>query len=1232
MRQTQTQTLLASLAGLGLLASVAVSAAAPASPQGFITAKEYRGAAGVTVNDLVAMPNYPNNPDLVVYPVHFEWPTGADGNSPTDTSAPPGSVRDNYGVEIEGYVYAPTSGTYYFAIAADDGADLWLSTDDSPANAVQIAAEPVWSGVRMFAEANDRRTTVDAGTADERLVNQSRGIALQANKPYYIRARMKEGGGGDNLAVTWNTTGPTGFLDGDAPIPGAHLSSIDISDVNLPFFGALAGQANGFDWAVSDGQTRTVASATAKLNGATVPVTVVTRGGNKFVSYRITEVANFLASGSTHEVELVLTDSAGGTQTRTAEFTVAAYATVPASYKASSASTRGMNWYLYQTEIARPGANAVWAADNALAGGVIDPNTGTTAENIADTFGSVNGIFPIDIINFEQNGGDVDPANPANGPDRFNSVLPSINDARPNGFTPGQGFFSTDNMVAETTGYIELPAGMNTLVVNSDDGFRFSIFSGTGDVLGLVIGQFDGGRGASDTVMDFVVAEAGLYPFRLTWWEGGGGANVEFFSVNRETGQRILVNDPAVPAAIKTFRTGTGTAVVRSVLPAAGANTGDPAQPLKITLENGSTTVTTSSIKVKVNGEDAAVTTQTSGTQIIATATPATQPGFDSLVTVDLEYATSGGATRTATYTYRTRGFSPADLPPYTEGSFVIEAEDFNYDGGQSVAAANTMPYLNGAYDGLGGIEGIDFNNNDGPDSDLYRTETDSTGAHQVNMDLATGGRYAIARPGYEVTTNYKIGWVEGGSWQNYTRTIPAGFYNVYAALSYDGTAAGQLSASLALVTSDATQPDQTTQVLGTFTGPGSGGWGQNNLVAMADGAGNRAVWKAPGGPVTLRFNLGSGDFDWFVLTPASSVPPIVRSFSPVAHDVVGTSPEVVAELQDGTSPVAGVKVFFNGTEVTSSANITKAGDITTVRYAPAGPVPHGTAHSYRIEYTGGSINVDPFFVTPLGSEGLFLVEAEDWDYDGGQSKPEASVMPYTGGAYAELGAVLGVDYASNDGDDSRVYRTLGTQNKQINANDAFNGVDLRGRGTWEVTANYKLGWADTADWLNYTRNIPQGEYQVWAGLSYDGRDANQLRATLGQVTAGAGTATQTVTPIGSFNGPGSGGWGNTRLVPMRDSSGAFTKVNLSGNTVLRFTMDSGDYDYFVLQKVGEGNGGGGGGVIGVSRGEDGSITLTYEGTLLGSETLNGTYAPVGGASSPYTVTPSGGARFFKLQ
>src|SRR5690606_7675481 len=99
-------------------------------------------------------------------------------------------------------------------------------------------------------------------------------------------------------------------------------------------------------------------------------------------------------------------------------------------------------------------------------------------------------------------------------------------------------------------------------------------------------------------------------------------------------------------------------------------------------------------------------------------------------------------------------------------------------------------------------------------------------------------------------------------------RTFPEGTFNVWAALSYDGRAEGQLRGSLDLVTSDPTQPNQTVEPLGTFTGAGSGGWGRNELVPMRDSSGNIAVVEM-GGVQTVRFNLGSGDFDYLLFVPA---------------------------------------------------------------------------------------------------------------------------------------------------------------------------------------------------------------------------------------------------------------------------------------------------------------------------------------------------------------------------
>src|SRR5439155_19270359 len=69
-----------------------------------------------------------------------------------------------------------------------------------------------------------------------------------------------------------------------------------------------------------------------------------------------------------------------------------------------------------------------------------------------------------------------------------------------------------------------------------------------------VLGQFSGGRGASDTLFTFTVPMAGLYPLRLIWENGGGDANSEWFTVD-SLGNKILVNDPSSTVKAWTSRT-----------------------------------------------------------------------------------------------------------------------------------------------------------------------------------------------------------------------------------------------------------------------------------------------------------------------------------------------------------------------------------------------------------------------------------------------------------------------------------------------------------------------------------------------------------------------------------------------------------------------------------------------------------------------------------------------------
>jgi hypothetical protein len=92
----------------------------------------------------------------------------------------------------------------------------------------------------------------------------------------------------------------------------------------------------------------------------------------------------------------------------------------------------------------------------------------------------------------------------------------------------------------------------------------------------FVVGEANVGRGAAGSIFDGTlmtvnVPEAGVYPMRLLWMEGGGGANVEWYSITPE-GEGILINDRSNPRALRAYR--ARTSVDRPTLTVSRAATG----------------------------------------------------------------------------------------------------------------------------------------------------------------------------------------------------------------------------------------------------------------------------------------------------------------------------------------------------------------------------------------------------------------------------------------------------------------------------------------------------------------------------------------------------------------------------------------------------------------------------------------------------------------------------------
>lgn len=171
---------------------------------------------GTAVSDLVNNTRYPSQPDGVELVDIFEGPV---------------NWADNYGSRLRGWLFAPMTGDYTFWIASDDNGELWLSTDEDPINKRRIASVPGYTPSRDF------DNTGGTGGPEQKSQPQH----LVKGQRYYIEALMKDGTGGDNVAVAWqgpvsparqvlsgDYIGPTPLVPAKAYAPGPGNGATDV--------------------------------------------------------------------------------------------------------------------------------------------------------------------------------------------------------------------------------------------------------------------------------------------------------------------------------------------------------------------------------------------------------------------------------------------------------------------------------------------------------------------------------------------------------------------------------------------------------------------------------------------------------------------------------------------------------------------------------------------------------------------------------------------------------------------------------------------------------------------------------------------------------------------------------------------------------------------------------------------------------------------------------------------
>ncbi|MBI2946459.1 MAG: hypothetical protein HYY23_02360 [Verrucomicrobia bacterium] len=675
---------------------------------------------------------------------------------------------------------------------------------------------------------------------------------------YTIRISQREDGSAFDAFILQRTNLPLPTDPGppESPTVGATLQPLSITAL-VPSADAKAAR---FDSAIqvvfADGTTKLAAnSVVLSVDGATVTPTVTTDGATTTAKF---QPASIFKPLSTHSATVNYSDTAGAKFTQTWSFTVQNYIIIPASLGVTADKTKP--GFLVRTWKSPGQPNNLTWTEEQLAG--------LHGDNEADT--SLFTIKQYGNSYYEEKG----PINYWNTGGQGNFT----NNSEPN--TPGlaNDGSNDDNYSIEAITYLDLPAGVIRMGVNSDDGFRVAAFSGDPrDRFATTLGEFNGGRGVANTEFQFVVEKAGTYPFRMIFEEGGGDSAVEWYAV-RTDNTRHLLNDPNDSVSIKAYRpvAGATPAYVSAVTPDVGSQAPSTTD-VKAVIVDGSNKINAASVTMTLDGAAIKATATKTGDTTTVTAPQLTGLAEGSKHTLTLSYSDTSTppGTRTVSWDFGVK----ITEKTFVAGTLFIEAEDVDYGKGKYLKDPKLIgmsgTYVGGAYEGLGTADdkGFDWNTNDNA-GQAYRTDT---GIAAGKKDGSAGAE----RGGFQVSTWWTLGWNDAGEWYNYTRDFPtpAKDYQVYGHLSSGGAA---INIRVDQIVSGQGQADaqQVKKTLGYFKpGRATAGWDVLEIFPMTDIDGNPTTVNL-GGNVTLRTTIVAGsnsDQDYFAFVPVTTPPPTER-------------------------------------------------------------------------------------------------------------------------------------------------------------------------------------------------------------------------------------------------------------------------------------------------------------------------------------------------------------------
>ncbi len=344
-----------------------------------------------------------------------------------------------------------------------------------------------------------------------------------------------------------------------------------------------------------------------------------------------------LQPNSTHTVSLTY-----GTKSLSYSFKVLNATIIPAGFAIAASNvntnTSGFKIRTHQLEVSG-GANTYQRC--------VDQLAGKLGPNVADLTvppANADGTFDRTLVNMEASGSTE--AGFFNGSEgHVDEQIPGI---------PGPVTGNTDFIAMEVAGYLDLPAGVYTFGLVSDDNARFSIGPDPRDAVAANIIDVAGTANSSTTVL---VDTSGIYPFRVIYGQGTAGAHLELWTVKSD-GTRVLLNDRLTAGHVKVYRQRNAAPPVAPYLssakPAAGEANVTTLPKLELAITEGTTTVNTNSIQLKLNGAvvAGAITKSSNVVTITYTVTAPLNPVSEQAV--HLEFTDSASQLVVRDYTFVT--------------------------------------------------------------------------------------------------------------------------------------------------------------------------------------------------------------------------------------------------------------------------------------------------------------------------------------------------------------------------------------------------------------------------------------------------------------------------------------------------------------------------------------------------------------------------------------------------